>query len=243
MRLTVMSYNVGHYNMGQRPFGYPEDVMNEKVTALKEMLMETGPDLIGLQEDYTWADRGKTLKSSTYLYSPVWRYRPSGSSSNIRAKYAAYSGTGELCQFSTGAYYRKAVLKVNGGRLLMISAHATAHDGNSDKRKTEYAELFEKVREEKWSWAVICGDFNTLTKTDKENLTAACRENSFEMAIGSYLPWIVTFMGRSEQAKKHSFDNILVSPGVTIRTVRARRDWWERLYSDHVPVTAEVELE
>lgn len=241
-RIRVMSYNIGHYNMGLSPFGYPPDVMDDKVTNLKEMLMEYGPDIIGLQEDSEYADQAKTKKSSKYLYSPVWRYRPSNGGSNIRAKYAAYAGTGELCKFSSGRNYKKAVLKVNGKRLLMISAHPTAHEGNSEIRKQEYTELFDAVHRETWDWCVIAGDFNTLEKADKANLKALCSENSFDMAIGSYLPWVTTFLGRTAKAKHHSFDNILTSPGVTILTVRVLRDWWDRLYSDHVPVVCTMDL-
>lgn len=238
--IRVMTYNVGHYNMGLSPFGFPEDVRAEKTANLKTMLMDTGPDIIGLQEDSEYADQAKTIKSSKSLYSPVWKYRPSNGASNIRAKYSAYAGTGSTGVFSTGAKYRKVVLKVDGKRMLVFSLHATAHTGNSDKRMQEYTELFELVNREVWDYAVLCGDFNTLQKADKANLKAVCKANKFSMAIGSYLPWIDTFYGRTETSKHHSFDNVLASPGLTIRTVRVLGEWWSRLYSDHLPVICEI---
>ena len=240
--MIVMSYNIGHYNMGLSQTGYPPEVMDEKVAVLKELYMQFAPDLIGTQEDATYADRAKTIKSNDYLYDPYWRYRPSGSGCNIRARYAAVSGTGGTITFSTGRTCKKIVLRVDGKRLLALSAHPTAHVGFSREREIEYREMFEAVNREEWDWCVITGDFNTTEEVDKLHLQEQCAANGFGMAIGSYLPWVDTYLGKKEGARRHSFDNVLVSGKCAIRRVQVLRDWWERLYSDHVPVLCEIEM-
>lgn len=238
--IRVMTYNVGHYNMGQAPYGFPPELMDEKAGNLKTMLMASGPDIIGTQEDSPYADQAQTIKASTELYAPVWQYRPNNGGSNIRAKFPCYSGTAGTGKLSSGANYRKAILKVDGNRLMVVSVHATAHQGNSAKRLQDYREIFDIVKAETWKHAIITGDFNTLEDTDKTNLKVVCSDNNFSMAIGDYLPWLNTYIGRSEKAKRHSFDNILVSSGLTIRTTNVLSDWWGRLYSDHVPLICDI---
>ena len=242
-KIRIMSYNVGHYNMGLSTVGFPKEIFNEKVINFKEMLMEYAPDIIGLQEDSVYIDQDKTLKSNAYLFEPLWRHRPSNNGSNIRAKFPAYTNTTELIKFSSSRNYKKTILKVFGKRLLVISAHPTAHEGNSAIRKQDYLELFECAKSETWDWCIMTGDFNTLEKADKANLKAICAENEFSMAVGTYLPWVDTFLGRTEKSKHHSFDNILCSKNITIKSTMILRDWWGRLYSDHVPIVADVELE
>ena len=108
--IRIMSYNVGHYNMGLSQVGFPKDIIGEKTANFKEMLMQYAPDIIGLQEDSIYADQEKVIKSESYLYDPIWRYRPSNSGSNIRSKFPAYSNTAALAKFSSGRNYKKAVL-------------------------------------------------------------------------------------------------------------------------------------
>jgi endonuclease/exonuclease/phosphatase family metal-dependent hydrolase len=237
-----MTYNVGHYNMGLLQVGFPKDIFDEKVSNFKEMLMRYAPDIIGLQEDSVYVNQTKTIKSNSYLYEPIWRHRPSNNGSNIRSKFPAYANTSELVKFSSGRNYKKVILKVFGKRMLVLSAHPTAHEGNSAIRKQEYKELFECVNSEIWDYCIITGDFNTLEKIDKANLIAICAENEFSMAIGTYLPWVDTFLGRTEKSKHHSFDNILCSKNINIKSTRILREWWNRLYSDHVPIIADIEF-
>ena len=241
MNITAMTYNIGHYNMGLSKHGYPPDVMDEKVAGYKELIMQYAPEIIGVQEDNTYCDQAGKIKAQNYLYKPVYRYRVGGAGSTIKTMYPVISGTVESGKLGTGACYKRGVWKAGERRLMVISIHATAHVGNSEKRRKDYADVFSMAAREDWDACVICGDFNTTEDADKRSLTEMSAANGFEVAIGTYLPWVDTYLGRTEGATRHSFDNILVSGG-SIRRVQVLRDWWGRLYSDHVPVLCEIEM-
>ncbi len=240
-RIRVMSYNVGHYNMGLSSHGMPDELVDEKTAGLKEMLMEYAPDLIGIQEEEKWFDQAHEKKASAWLYSPVWCFRGGYDCTTIRAKYKAVSGSYVLDHYSNGMTYRHGIFKVDGRQLLAVSTHAASRTGNWEARLQQYRELFAFARSVECDGCVICGDFNTTDPEDRDNLTALCAENGFSQAIGSYLPWVDTYLGRKAGAKRHSFDNILAGPGMVITTTKVLRDWWDRLYSDHVPVVADVD--
>ena len=240
MIIRAMSYNIGHYNMGRSLHGYPPDVMDEKVAGYKELIMQYAPEIIGVQEDNTYCDQEGTMKAQE-LYKPVYRYRVGGAGSTIKTMYPVIRGTAESGKLGTGACYRRGVWKAGDRRVMVISLHASAHAGNTEKRRRDYADVFAMAAKEEWDACVICGDFNTLEDADKRSLTEMCGKNGFGMAIGSYLPWVDTYLGRAEGATRHSFDNVLVSGG-SIRRVQVLRDWWGRLYSDHVPVLCEIEM-
>lgn len=240
--LKVMSYNVGHYNMGLSATGFPASVMNEKLASLKELLIAEHPDFIGLQEDAKWIDAAHTVTSSASLFDPYWRFRPEGNGSTVRARQNCISGSNGKELFKSGRHFRKAAFQMEGKTVLFISCHPTAHVGNSAVRKQEYEQLFSYVNDMQWDICIITGDFNTTEQDDKNNLRTACDENGFDMAIGTYLPWVSTYLGKDGTARQ-SFDNILVGGKVKILSVRILRDWYSRLYSDHVPVCAEIAIE
>lgn len=241
MNITAMTYNIGHYNMGLSKHGYPPELMDSKVAGYKELIMQFAPEIIGVQEDNTYCDQAQTIKAQNYLYKPVYRYRVGGAGSTIKTMFPVISGTAESGKLATGASYKRGVWRVEDRRVMVISVHATAHAGNSQKRKQDYQDTFAMAAIEDWDTCVICGDFNTLEDADKDNLTELCDAHGFQMAIGTYLPWVDTFIGRQAGQLRHSFDNVLVSGG-SIKRVQVLRDWWERLYSDHVPVICEIDL-
>ncbi len=241
-QIRVMTYNIGHYNMGLATHGYPEDKFDEKSTNLKEMYMEYAPDFIGIQEEEQYADNAKTKKASPFLYSPVWTFRSGYNCTTIRAKYKVVSNTYELSHYSNGMTYRHGLFKIGDKRLLFISTHAVSKVGNNAARLIQYKELFEYINNTEWDWCIVTGDFNTTDEADKKNLKKLCEDNNFTMAIGQYLPWVDTYLGRAKESTHHSFDNILVSPGCTIKSTKVLRSWWSKLYSDHVPVVADIVL-
>lgn len=241
--IRVMSYNVGHYNMGYSSTqGFPPEIQSEKVSQFKQLMMQYRPDFIGVQEESRYMDQAGTEAASSGLYKPAYIFRSGYDACTIRSLYEAEAGSYQKIQFSNGQNFRRGIFRVEGKRLLMISAHPISKTGNSDKRLVQYTELFRHAKESGCDWCIITGDFNTTDQADKTNLKALCDKNKYEMAIGSYLPWVDTFIGRTESQRKHSFDNVLVSPGLRIRTTRVLREWYERLYSDHVPVLCDVEV-
>ena len=92
-----------------------------------------------------------------------------------------------------------------------------------------------------WDYCIICGDMNTITDDDKDNLTDIVDEYGFTMANGGALGWMWTERDVSG-ADLYALDNIIVSPNIIINGVTAYQGMYENLYSDHVPVVADLTL-
>ncbi len=243
--ISVMSYNICRYNNDEsKDPGFPPEIMDRKITNLKQMLMEYGPDFVGLQEDTKYIDRACTKQARTALFTPVWRFVQGTTETTLRAKYGAVSGSFQLMRFSTGRFYAKVIFDYTPAKkkILFVSLHASAYTMNEPSRKKEYDELFNFIFQEKgWDHCIVTGDFNVNTSNDKALLTSLCDETGFNMAIGSYLPWIPTCFGHNGD-QELSFDNILVSDKMEIKRTKVLYDWYSGLYSDHLPVICDVAL-
>lgn len=239
MNLTLMTYNVCHYNNDRGEHGFPPAIMDEKVSNLKELLMWYAPDLIGLQEDIEYIDRAGTIKTGGYLFAPVWNCIGTAGVT-IRDRIESISTSRKLVEMSTGRFYRRCLYRTAYGNILFINAHPTPYSGagNVAKRLAEYTEIFDYTRKAKYDICVVCGDLNTEEEADKANLKRLCETNGFAMVIGTYLPWVKTCFGYDGKSNL-SYDNILVK-GATIKRTQVLRDWYPLLYSDHVPVLAEI---
>lgn len=241
-KFTVMSYNICYYNFDIGEKGFPSDIMDKKVSNLKQLFMQYGPDVIGLQEDYIYIDAAHKIKTEEYLFSPIWtRYGTEGPS--ICHRIPCTSTVRKMVQFSTGRYYRRCLFKtVSGEKILFITAHPTPHGGadNVAKRLKEYTELFDYINTAKFDACIVVGDMNTLESVDKKNLNNICDQNKFTMAIGSYIPWVPTCLGHDGKSVL-SLDNIMIK-GAKFNKIEILSDWYDRLYSDHLPIVAEIEL-
>ena len=242
--ITVMTYNICHYDKLTRTFGFPENIYEEKYWNFKELLMEFAPDFVGIQEEYQFLDAAHTRNAASALYGSIWSFHSGAEACTIRSKYPCISGTYERPAFSTGSTWRRGMFTVDKKKLLFISVHpiARATAERRAMREKEYNELFNYIKSAKWDYCIVTGDFNTTYKADKTQLQTLCKENGFSMAIGGCLPWVNTFLGATGTEKPHSFDNILTSKNITIKKVKVLRDWYDRLYSDHVPVVADLIL-
>lgn len=239
--IRVMTYNVCYYGDDAGTKGMPANILDEKVMNLKTMLMMYGPDFVGLQEDYPYIDAKATTTARDALFKPVWRFTQGTTETTLRAKYGAVSGSYKLRRFSTDRFYRTGIFNYTPTKqkILFVSCHLSAYARNENKRKTELKELFTFIAGETWDHCIVCGDFNTNTDGDKKTLMETCDKAGFGMAIGPYLPWNPTCLGHNGK-ERYSFDNVLVSSGLKIRTVNVLSEWYDRLYSDHVPVMVDV---
>ena len=244
--LKIMTYNICKYNNDQGGTGFPESILAEKVSNLKRMFMEYAPDIIGLQEDRQYLDQKKTIPASAGLFDPVWNHRSGMDRETARSKFAAYESSLKYFSDEVGKAnyrtYRRLIYSYHGKRLMFISCHPMYGKEYVNARQAEFEELFKDINSTKYDYCIITGDFNTIMDKDKENLLNICNQNGFKMAIGSYLPWLITCPGRvgTVADHKYSFDNILVSGNMNIVQTKVLIEWHSRLYSDHVPVVATI---
>lgn len=247
--LTVMSYNIGQYAMGDSSNpGIPANILNEKLANLKQTFMEYSPALCGMQEEKEYVDQAQTLATKPTLWQPVWYDNPGDYHPCIRSQLPRVDNSAAIGQFSTGRYYRRCVYKYHATQTILfmsvhLSPYADEHEAHTheQERLTELTEMFQHIAASTWDYCIVTGDFNTNSDADRTNISSMCSLNGFTQAIGGYLPWVDTCLG-PDGDKHYSFDNILISSNVWFKRIKVLKEKFDDLYSDHVPVIAELEL-
>lgn len=243
-KLTVMSYNVAHYNNDTETY-----ITDEKRFNFKKMISALKPDFIGTQEDEQYIDGSDNTKAALgYIYRPILPFVAGGTGSLIRSR-MNYDTYGTL-QYSNGRPLRYAIYTLNEKKVLVISTHLVAGTSaeSISARLIQYTELFQWVNGEiqlsgtscpAWDYCIITGDFNGETATDRTNLRTLASARGFTLANGGWLGWLETCR---DSAGVYSVDNIIVSPNIVINSVTACKSLYYELYSDHYPLVAELTL-
>jgi len=103
-----------------------------------------------------------------------------------------------------------------------------------------------------WDYVIIGGDLNTSNINGRstatghalyegDDFTNICTLRDyygFDSANGGYLNWFVTH----QQNGGSSLDNILVSGNVSLNSIKSEYQYFEELYSDHIPVETTMTL-
>jgi hypothetical protein len=259
--IKVVSYNVAKYDNDTDPVVY---IPTDKQINFKKMLSQINPDFIATQEDRHYITGGSGTVALTALYNPIFPYeyiqatggqlRPA-----IRSKKQAISN-GQVV-FSNGRWTHYATFEINNKILLLTSTHPVASYNNTDydsaesiaARLTQYTELFQwfngsislknpsgaDVSCPSYEWLIAAGDYNTLTQTDKDNLTNLAKNNGYKLANGEWLGWLETNYRFDTPL---CLDNVIASSNVIFNSITAHSSMHEMLYSDHVPFEVVVTL-
>lgn len=266
--VRIGTYNVANYNFDTSSYMNNGQMLEFRkfIAESKLDFLLTQED-----RQYIGADSSAPL-TNDYLYYPLLRqYNRDGKWNSIIRSHAnsiTTSGTHgrivfsnveldtasrsiEFCCFTVGSY-----------TLLLCDTHCIWKDVDTDPesatsiaaRKTNYEELFAwingtitlrkygngtAVTVPTHTHAIVCMDANCITDTDKANLANAASTNNFELCNGGRFGWFKTCFDRYGS---YALDEIAVSSNCIITDVTARTDLYPKLYSDHVPVIAEVSL-
>lgn len=225
-KLKVCSYNVGLYNNGVWVTGNPYDDYSDIVAAYRQFLNDGGLDLVGTQED---TDIKNSIYADVYDRQLPNHVYDDNMYANIRTVYPIISQeTGMLTDGSRG--YSSATISVNGKEIFVMSVHFGL-DG--DVQSANAAQVLEMV--EGHEYAIVFGDFNAGNgDVSAESLFANFTNAGYKLALGDYLPFKSTV--RNSEVK--FYDNIITTPNIIIQNVRIGDG--EGLYSDHLPVFAEL---
>ena len=83
-------------------------------------------------------------------------------------------------------------------------------------------------------------DANSATADDKTNLQTLASTNGFVLGNGGSLGWFYTC--HSGNLGLMALDNIVCTDNIIINHIESYMEWWRSLYSDHVPLCADVTL-
>lgn len=250
MRFRVMSYNAANYNNDTSTY-----LPNDKLLNLKRFIRSADVDLILLQEEGQYVD-GSTKDATDWIYNPVHPYKSGTGGTTIRSKTPI--GTNSVLKYSNGRALRYAVIEIGGKTILTVSTHPSpaSEEGGVEKRAVQYEELFKWVNRliqletysggtmvtaPEWTHCIIGMDANSGTDTDKANLIGFAHEGGFNAANGEEFGWFITHPKKGA-TPDWALDNIIVSDNVIINDVEVYSNIYKSLYSDHVPLVADLTL-
>ena len=257
--IRVMTYNVAHFDNDINVY-----LPDNKLFNLKKVLGYANADFLLIQEGNKYIDgpeESGTKLTSSYLFAPIY---PAvyGDGSCVIASKQNLTEWGIL-EYTNGRVLRYGLYEQGSIKLLLVSTHPVwdySGGGDSEEsiaaRKTQYKELFKWVNGQislnrfetttpvyapTHTHCVIGMDANCSLARDKTNLLTEAGSGNFIAGNGGALGWFYTAYSRG-MTEKDSIDCIFVSPNIIINNIEAYGDWFERLYSDHVPVVADLTL-
>lgn len=265
-KLRVMTYNMAGFNNDTDPAVY---IDSARLFNLKKFLMKVNPDFLLAQEHNGNLDGDDgTLSVDDYLYHPVLRARYGWGGVAIVTK--EYLDSWGILEYTNGRQLRYGVYNLGDGKkLLLISTHPVWNAGGGGHsstdiaaRKTQYDELFAWIKgeitlnsfgtttavsvPEGITHCIIGMDGNSCEAQDKTNLTNAATGANCILGNGGYLGWFVTcydnYLTPKGVTQTWDIDNIIVSDNIIIENIESYGDWFGKLYSDHVPVVADLML-
>lgn len=249
-KVKIMSYNVAHYTM-DNPY---QDIPNAKIRNFINMLNEYDPDIICVQEDANYLDQNNTLESMDYLYYPQYPETVGTDECSIKSKAAPTEA--RRLQYSDGRKLTYCLFSIDSNILMVISTHPIGGttQASIDARAIEYQELFdwiagnitledidtsEMVYSPPITHCIIGADMNSLENDDWTNILSIFGGS---YTLGNNGRYGLLRTCRNVPSGWFSIDNIIISNNVIFNKMYSLSKDWEKLYSDHVPLLAEVTL-
>lgn len=233
-KIKVMTYNVAEWDNDTTT-----DIDAAQLARVKQMLMFEDCDFMGFQECAGVIDtNGENVKSTNaYLFYPNYPYTAQLSVALISKTRLTDITNGT---FTSGRRWMHAYTVIDGKTISIYNTHPYPRsDAESAAiRWRDWEEFADIINADENDYIVCFGDFNTRP----DSAEIAKFENTFSgwvKANGGYLGWFET-TGR--YTPNYPNDNILVSPKISITAMRPLVEWYNLLYSDHVPVVANLTL-
>lgn len=244
-KIRISSYNVAHYNNDTATY-LPDD----KVFNFRKVLYKMNADIVCIQEDRETIDSGEAKDSTSYLFAPQYPNKYGTVETTIHSKMANANASYYLL-FATGRRLTYSLFEIGAKKVLLVSAHPGL---NVADRLSDYTQLFDWLNGDlglfavdntgrkyvpEYTHAIVCMDANCSTAEDKTNLTALCNANDYVMVNGGAIGWFMTCVTSGVES---AIDTIICSQNIIINNAEALNDWYEDLYSDHVPIYADLTL-
>ena len=253
VNLRVMDYNIAVFNNDTSTY-----IPDEKLIELRKMFARHNADVLLIQEDRGYIDSSNTQSSDDYVYFPMYPYRYGDGGSTIHSK-MQLSNVG-IVQFSNGRNMRYGILTVSPTiKVLCVSAHPVWGGSTQeyiDARDTQYHEMCQWVNGEitlepygggtgvyapTHTHVVIGIDTNAGTAQDITNLKTRVSAANMIMANGGRFGFVYTCNVGSD-SRRSCIDNIIVSNNIIINNFESLSSLYSSLYSDHVPLVADLTL-
>ena len=254
--IRIMGYNVAKYNNDSSVYIFSHE---QKVQNFRRLLTTVNADIILTSEDNQWVDAAtvsETGNSSVEcLYMPLYPAKVGKNGPTIHSKKAFTSQKPQTAMsyvfgettykyvcakgiFSVGEK-TAAVYSLHLPRLSNLDGVDANGNGVNDGAEIRHgllACLIESViAAEAPDYWIVGGDFNPATADEREALLDYCADNGFQVSNGGQFGLLVT-----HPQTGRTLDYIVSSPNTLIRRAGVLSDWYDELYSDHLPHFADI---
>ena len=236
VKIRVMQYNIGHfcYGLGSSfdEIGLPAELYDEKVEGMKEFFAKYQPDVLGLSEYWEYLDNAKTHKSDDVLFDPILPYKNQSTHWNaLKSDYELFANSNASLGGS-GQQYMKSDICVNGKTIGLMVVHFGLTE---QSRVTEMTNALAVMDD--YENAIIMGDFNTDTSSDRTEIFGMAQEAGYTLSNGGYFGWKNTWNYTNPD---RPIDNILFKGRIKLKDYQVLSDEVDNLCSDHMPTYADL---
>ena len=266
-RFRVGTYNVAHYRMNQYVYDYISE-HNDAIEKWRRWIANSNMDFLFITEDSQYIDSAQTKLATKYLYNPYF-YENDRITHSHRILTKTDFDTTILESVTVpnvnpsgqiGAYYIDWCISTveNIGSILMAVIHNFPSGPSSigteeqvkENRVNYYAAIKNLLTEQSgnYDYVIIAGDTNAgnyvnetteNTEYDMGLLESLCEDTDTHLVNGDEIGWFKTV---PSSTANRAYDNIIVSNNIRVEKIECNPYMYEELWSDHVPVIAEVSL-
>lgn len=268
VKIRMMQYNPGHFNMGQSLSGSYHYLTSANfdniLNKYKQLLGDIQPDVIGMEEfEDTVTVYGVdgaddvTVSMNSLLFDRLYPYGDTSgtlSKRSIKSKYPlrttkhktlyynyTYGGT----DYSGEFYVIYSHIEVGGKYIgIVVNAFANSNEAYSDEqnlimKEACYSSAVELLENDDIAF-IVC-DANASPDAMTSIMNDVLIPAGYNSAHGSYFPWQDTWESINT-GRRNAIDNIFYkenSGNVQLMNFKVLWDWRADLASDHAPVYAD----
>lgn len=248
-KISVISYNIGHYNFGTTPHSLVPETAERYIEGMKNFFMKYHPDILFLQEYLKQLIQGQPSSDADItIFNPLYKYETNetGTWNTIRSIHEMtklrVSRILPVDPYANSKPYRYAQIEVNGHSVAICDVHLLAllpqsgseFDTLPEARAYELEHLLELFDGD--DYGILCGDFNCTSEAERDSMVATVRSKGFQPINGGYMGWKTT---HPYDNPVNYFDNIFIKGDIVLCKSSVLYDETENLPSDHIPVYAE----
>jgi len=240
---VVGEYNVAKYNNDTTVF-----ISSEKLHNLKSVIAEINADVLIIDEDLGYIDANNTKSSLDYVFMPVYPYQVGSAREKIYSKVPFTSSQNKTSPNSRPVTF--ATINRNAKTILVVCVHAkpgiTAADVTA--RQEDLTWLIGEINNMTFDYLIMGGDFNPEAGDDDLTIMESAFSNAnMLMCNGGRFDYLNTWFDPSGKysdvvARQMPLDYVITSNNIICNSFRVYSDKFFDLYSDHVPIMANLTL-
>ena len=242
------SYNVAKYTNDTDIFGTAVYISDNKLHNLKDVIAEINADVLIADEDLGTIDANASKSSHDYVFRPVYPFVTGSAMEKIYSKIPFV--TTENKATPNGRAVTFATVSVENKTVLIVCVHAKPGITQEDqeKRAQDLTWLLSEVGDYTYDYCLLGGDFNPEAGTsDLTDMETQFANANMIMCNGGRFDYLNTWFDPAGKysdviARQMPLDYVITSDNVICNSFKVYADKFYDLYSDHVPIVANLTL-